>query len=134
MCTEASKDTKTATKDVGKKTPTKSKFRDNRVTAADMMMQQYRSSKTGSVTVGPSALRAYYVWYSNDNLTPNDIARLLREPPLQTNTVVSYILDAVAGERMPYCKDRMKTELLSTLSPTAVKIARYQTLMSSCED
>ena len=104
------------------------------MTVADMQMQEYRSSKSGSVSIGPSALRAYYIWHSNEDLKPDDIAELLREPPLHTNTVVSYILDAVSGENMPYCKTRMKEELLSTLSATAMKLAKYQTLIKSCED
>lgn len=125
-----SKEAEVAIEKAGKK----AKFRDDRVTVADEKMQEYRSSKPGKVTVGPSALRAYYIWHNNEDLKPDDIAQLLREPPLHTNTVVSYILDAVMRENMPYCKIRMREELLSTISDTAMRLAKYQTLIKSCQD
>jgi hypothetical protein len=124
----------TTTKPVNKKAATSFKFGDERVTAADAKMQQYRSSKSGSVTAGPSSLRAYYLWHANEDLKPDDIAKLLRRPPLQTNTVVSYILEAVTGEKVPYCRVRMRDELLASLSPTARAHPRYQTFVKACQD
>ncbi|KAF4120498.1 Ribonuclease D [Geosmithia morbida] len=109
------------------------KFRDDRATAAHHRMQQYRSSKRGPVSTGPSALRAYYMWHDNAELDPQAIARILRDPPLQTHTVVSYILSAVIDEGLSYDKDRVKRELLSTLKPDVFKVSRYQALKESCE-
>lgn len=109
-----------------------SKFRDTRLVAADGKVQRYRSTKRRSIRVGPSALRAYYVWHDNQELKPGDVAALLRDPPLQTNTVTSYILNAVTGENLPYSKDRMARELLPTLTDAAANSERYKTLIEAC--
>lgn len=106
--------------------------RDVRITNAETQAQQYRESRRKPCSVGPSALRAYYIWHINTDLKPGDIAKMLREPPLQTNTVVGYILSSVTMEGLPYEKTRMKDELLAVLAPEALKAARYQALLKEC--
>lgn len=110
------------------------KFRDQRIAVAHYRMLKYRESKKGPVSVGPAALRAYYIWYTNDDLGPGAIAELLRDPPLQTNTVVSYILSAVTDENLPYNKARARDELLASLKPEAMKATKYQALRKACEE
>lgn len=83
--------------------------------------------------MGLSALRAYYIWHSNADLKPEDIAKMLREPPLQTNTVVGYILSSVTAEALPYEKARVRDELLAALAPEALKSTKYQALMKECQ-
>jgi hypothetical protein len=63
-------------------------------------------------------LRAYYLWFYQE-LSVDEIARHLRDPPLSHNTVTGYILQAVSLERLEYDKSRMK-ELVTGL-PTALK-------------
>ena len=68
----------------------------------------------------------------NDNLDPVAIAQLLREPPLQTNTVVSYILEAIKLEKLPYPKARLRDEVLALL-PEQVLDLRYKMLFNACK-
>lgn len=108
---------------------------DQRVAAAELQMQSYRAAKRAKgaeVRAPPSMLRAYYVWYSNADLKPEDIAKLLRDPPLLTHTVTGYILDAIANEHLSYDKQRMISEILSILSPNALTVARYQSIVREC--
>lgn len=86
--------------------------RDARVLAAEGAAWTYRTNKKTAVLARPSALRAYYIWHNNDDLEPRSIAKLLRDPPLQTNTVVSYILDCLVKEKLPYDSVRLTAELL----------------------
>lgn len=46
----------------------------------------------------PAQLRAYHIWQSNPEMSVEDIAAKLRDPPLQTATVTNYILEAVRAE------------------------------------
>jgi exonuclease 3'-5' domain-containing protein 2 len=108
---------------------------DQRVAAAELQMQTYRAAKRAKgaeVRAPPSMLRAYYVWHSNTDLKPGDIAKLLRDPPLLTHTVTGYILDAIANEHLSYDKQRMTSEILSVLSPNALTVARYQSIVREC--
>ncbi|RYO88531.1 hypothetical protein DL766_001569 [Monosporascus sp. MC13-8B] len=59
-------------------------------------------------------LKAYYLWYSHD-LTPKEVARLLRDPPLQESTVVGYILNALTREKLAYNRDKVHYELASAM-------------------
>lgn len=102
---------------------------DARITAADLRVKEHHAT-TARRAVKPSALRAYYVWHDND-LNPAGVASLLRTPPLQTNTIVSYILDAVVTEKLPYSKTRMSSEVLCLVHPSATK-GRYQKLAADC--
>lgn len=120
--------------DSGNDSDAESDLRDGRIVAAEMKMQQYRSSRRRPVSVGPSALRAYYIWYGNEDLKPEAIAKLLREPPLQTHTVISYILNSVMNEDMPYNKSRMRDELIPFLNPAATKGPKYQALLKACQE
>lgn len=86
--------------------------RDARILVAEGAAWTYRTNKKTAVLARPSALRAYYIWHNNEDLEPRDIAHLLRDPPLQTNTVVSYILDCLVKEKLPYDAARLTTELL----------------------
>ncbi|KEY69889.1 hypothetical protein S7711_06444 [Stachybotrys chartarum IBT 7711] len=107
--------------------------RDARITAAELEMKSYRSSKQKIISASPSSLRAYYIWHANDNLDPGSIAKLLRTPPLKTNTVVTYILDAIVSEKLPYNKKRVGQELLSTLQPRTMSSSKYQFLVQDCQ-
>lgn len=74
----------------------------------------------------PSSLRCYFLWHHNPDLSIQDIAALLREVPLQTSTVINYILDSVKVEKLPFEKERLK-EVLGFL-PKEVVQSRYRTL------
>ncbi|KAF7543713.1 hypothetical protein G7Z17_g10524 [Cylindrodendrum hubeiense] len=114
------------------KTPLKE--RDSRVIAADIKLALYRSQKNNKLSVSPSALRTYYIWHTNDDLAPESIAKLLREPPLKTNTVVTYILDAIAFQKLPFSKERLRSEVLSFLSSNAFLQKKYKALMQDAQD
>jgi hypothetical protein len=106
---------------------------DERVITGELLARKYREAKKKSISVGPAALRAYYIWRSNDDLTPGDISKLLRDPPLQTNTVITYILNSVTSEKLSFDKARMKNELLAILAPAARDSPKYQALVKECE-
>ncbi|EFQ27871.1 3'-5' exonuclease [Colletotrichum graminicola] len=100
--------------------------KDPRVAAADEQLARYRTTiKTLRAT--PSAVRSYYIWRNNADLTPEAIAKVLRDPPLQTNTVVSYILEAIKLEKLPFDKKRLRNEILHLL-PKDVLQGRYKAL------
>jgi exonuclease 3'-5' domain-containing protein 2 len=108
------------------------KMKDQRIIDAESWAAGYRAT-TSKVKAPPSSLRAYKIWHMNDDLTPQGIAKLLRDPPLQTNTVVSYILEAIRLEKLPYAASRLRTEVLDLL-PTEVKQYRYQALLRATND
>ncbi|KND93412.1 Werner syndrome ATP-dependent helicase [Tolypocladium ophioglossoides CBS 100239] len=109
------------------------KSRDARVTTAELQTKEYRAAKQTPVSASPAALRAYYIWHANEDLAPESVAKLLRDPPLQINTVVSYILDAITAEKMPYGKARLKAEVIPHLHPNLVS-GRYRYLARACEN
>lgn len=113
-------------------TPTEQPVRDSRVLAAEKKASEYRAAKV-SMSAQPAALRAYYIWYGNADLKPDDVAKILRDPPLKTNTVVSYILDAIVSEKMAYDRLRLKTEVLSLLDESVRVSSRYGELVRSCD-
>lgn len=107
---------------------------DPRVVAANLQMGRWRSGKDDKRTkrvAHSSAVRSYFIWHENADLTPGSVAKLLRDPPLKTNTVVTYILDAIAYEGFPYSKERLKNEVLPLVAPDAVK---YQALFKAVQD
>ena len=107
--------------------------RDPRIIAAEEKAKSYRETKRSTVSAGPAALRAYYIWHGNADLAPLAIGQLLRDPPLKTNTVVSYILDAIVKERMPYDKMRLKADVLPLLDQKVAVGSRYGALVRSCD-
>ncbi|RGP65408.1 werner syndrome atp-dependent helicase [Fusarium longipes] len=107
--------------------------RDPRIIAAEDYAVQHRN-KTHVMRVPMSSLRTYFLWYNNKGLTPEFIAGLLRNPPLKTNTVVSYILDVVVSEKLPYEKTRLRDEVLVHLAPQARSGARYRALFEDVQE
>lgn len=107
--------------------------KDIRIVAAEDDAKQYHdNTKNARVTV--STLRSYFLWYDNESLTPEAIAALLRTPPLKTNTVVSYILESIIAEKLPYSKERLRTEVLSHLAPEARLGTRYRGLVADSQE
>ena len=109
-----------------------SKPKDSRIVAAEAWLVEYRSSNAKPRAAG-AALRAYHVWARNNDLDPVAIARLLREPPLQTNTVVGYILEAIRLEKLPYPRARLRDEVLALLPPEVLDL-RHKALVRACAD
>ncbi|KAM0196685.1 hypothetical protein ACHAPA_001445 [Fusarium lateritium] len=107
--------------------------RDIRIVAAEDDAKQYHNN-TKSARVAASTLRSYFLWYDNEDLTPESIAALLRTPPLKTNTVVSYILESIVAEKLPYSKARLRTEVLSHLAPEARLGTRYRGLVADSQE
>lgn len=105
--------------------------KDQRVLDASALAAEYRSARpqppgTKSTTyASPSQLRAYYLWSKNTDLGPKEIAELLRTPPLQTSTVVGYILEAIRLEKLDYDAGRLKNELLSCIPGEILASSRY---------
>ncbi|KAK3325858.1 exonuclease-like protein [Apodospora peruviana] len=110
---------------------------DNRVVEATAQAADYRASRPPARTARASAalyqLRAYYLWHKNADLNPQQVAALLRDPPLQTMTVVNYILEAIRLEKLQYEKARMKAELLSLIPESILATPRYKTFVKGCE-
>jgi hypothetical protein len=105
--------------------------KDPRVVAAEKWLADYRACKP-QVRAAPSAIRAYRIWYTSADLPPQELAKILRQPPLQTNTVVGYILDAIRLERVPFDRARLRDEVLA-LVPEDVRVWRYKSLLQLVE-
>ncbi|KAM3562670.1 hypothetical protein MY1884_001695 [Beauveria asiatica] len=113
-------------------TQTQAPTRDARIVAAEAKMSQLQASRArGRLLARPSALRTFYLWQANDDLAPADVARLLREPPLQTGTVIGYILDAIQAEKLAFPKERLRREVLSILHPTLAG-GKYRAVVERC--
>ncbi|KZF26854.1 hypothetical protein L228DRAFT_280004 [Xylona heveae TC161] len=78
----------------------------------------------------PAHLRAYALWH-DQSFDPPVIARLLRDPPLQTTTVSSYILEAIRLEKLPYDPARLR-DVISHL-PEPIYERRYRALKRDLE-
>lgn len=108
------------------KAPGTPKTQDARVAAADSWVAEYCASK-GTIVAPARAIRAYRIWYEDKTLDPEGVAKLLREPPLKTNTVTNYILEAIRCEKLPFDKSRIRDEILSSLSKETLE-GRYRGL------
>jgi len=106
--------------------------KDARIAAAEAWVAEYRSTRPGARAATP-ALRSYRIWHKNEDLKPAAIASLLRQPPLQTNTVVGYILEAIRLERLPFRKDRLLCEVLCHLPKEALD-GRYKALVKMAQE
>lgn len=84
-------------KPTAKATPKPEKAVDPIVEAAAQFALKYKTAHPKS-TASPAQVRAYHIWYSHPELSIEDIAAKLRDPPLQTATVTSYILEALRLE------------------------------------
>ncbi|KXX73055.1 Werner syndrome ATP-dependent helicase [Madurella mycetomatis] len=119
------------------KTTTRSrpKKEDRRVEEATAWAMDFRRTNP-KMRAAPSSLRAYYLWMK-DGLTPAEVAELLRDPPLQISTVVTYILDGIrlGGKRllMPFDKKRLKQEVLP-LFPAELLAGRYKNMLKLCRE
>lgn len=112
----------------------KTKAKDPRVEEASVWATQFRLAHP-KACVARSSLRAYYLWHRNPDLGPADVAALLRDPPLQTATVVNYILEGIrlAGrDVLPFDGRRLKGEVLG-LVPAELLAGRYKRLARACE-
>jgi hypothetical protein len=92
---------------------------------AEYQLSTYRLSHPTNCAT-PSSLRAYFIWYNNPSLSLPEIAALLREIPLQTTTVVNYIVEAIRVEKLPFEKQRLR-DVLGHL-PEGVVRGRYRGL------
>lgn len=102
--------------------------KDPRIVAAEAWLMEYKATRPGGKTkAGGAALRAYFIWHANDDLSVDDIAKLLRDPPLQLLTVSGYILEAVRVERLSY--DRARLRQVLDLYPQDVAQMRYGPLV-----
>lgn len=95
--TEGAATTSTSTKAFIKKPKPEPKEVDPIVDAAAQFALKYRATYPKTAAT-PAQLRAYHIWNTQPQLSVEDIAAKLRDPPLQTATVANYILEAVRTE------------------------------------
>ena len=77
-------------------------------------------------------LRAYYLWYKNEEMDAVNVAGVLRDPPLSTATVVGYIDGAIRLDRLPYEVRRLKEQVLDKLPDGVGRLPRYRELAKLC--
>ena len=70
-------------------------------------------------------LRAYHLWHSQE-LSLDDIASHIRDPPLSHSTVISYILQAISLERLEYDKAMMRDVLMEL--PPSLRKGRWRSI------
>jgi len=104
--------------------------KDPRVTEAEVWAKQ--RCATGKAPA--YMLRGYYLWYKHDDLGPEEIAALLREPPLATLTVVRYITEAIRLGTLVYDKRRLRDEVLAKLPASELNQWRLRGLAKACEN
>ncbi|KAF3770894.1 ribonuclease H-like protein [Cryphonectria parasitica EP155] len=95
--------------------------KDPKVEAAEICVAEHKEARGGKIRVTPAALKAYFIWHANKGLNCEDVARMLRDPPLQTSTVASYILSSVQSEKLPYDNERMKTEVAGHMHDSVIR-------------
>jgi exonuclease 3'-5' domain-containing protein 2 len=104
--------------------------KDPRVTEAEVWAKQRCASGKAPAYM----LRAYYLWYNHDDLGPEGVAALLREPPLATLTVVQYITEAIRLGTLVYDKRRLRDEVLAKLPAAELKQWRFRGLAMACQE
>lgn len=107
--------------------------KDPRIIAAEAWLAEYKEGLDGQLTATPSILKAYHVWHANVDLDANDVAQLLRDPPLQASSVASYILTSLKSEQLPFDKVRLETGVLSYLPKNIMK-RRSETISKLMSD
>jgi hypothetical protein len=68
-------------------------------------------------------LRAYHLWY-HQNLSLDDVASELRDPPLSHSTVSGYVLQAVTLEKLEYDRDAMRDMVMGL--PIGMRKGRWK--------
>jgi hypothetical protein len=99
--------------------------------AATKWAQEYlRSTIPSPTSTTPSRiratvphLRAYYLWYQQ-KLPIEDIAPLLRDPPLPHSTVANYILQAISLERLEYENESLRSVM--AVMPSGMRKGRWR--------
>lgn len=84
--------------------------RDPRITEAELLTREFRRSHP-KTPVASDRMRAFYVWRENAELGPADVGAL-HDPPLETETVLSYILEAALRTDVSFDRRRMRREVL----------------------
>lgn len=104
---------------------------DPRIVAAETWQSQFISTRKGGKPKAQAAkLRAYFLWHANVDLNPEGMSQMLR---IQTRTVVTYILDAVTQEKLPYDKFRLKAEVVSHVPKDLLQM-RYSSIWKATKD
>lgn len=104
--------------------------KDHRIVAAETWLMEYKATRPDKRTkAGAAALRAYFIWHANDDLSVDSIAELLRDPPLQLLTVSGYILEAVKLEKLSY--DAVRLRQVLDLYPPDVAQWRFPMLVKA---
>ena len=96
------------------------------VVLAGAWVSQYRSGIKPPAVVRASTpqLRAYALWHLHQQEI-QEIAKLLRDPPLQKSTVATYVLEAVRLQRLAYDIDRLR--VVHACLPVSLR-GRYQSI------
>ncbi|KAK4229841.1 putative Werner syndrome helicase [Podospora fimiseda] len=126
----------TETKTKSSKPPPKTKKPlDPRIDEASLWASQYRIANP-EPAIPPACLRSYYTWHKNPDLDPAAIAALLRDPPLQTMTVVMYIAEVLCKTKLPCDVGRIRKEILPWFKGQFIgtRGKRHLSLIKLCED
>lgn len=104
--------------------------KDSRIEIAEDRVACYRAAHP-DCRAALSQLRAYYMWHEQ-GLEPQLIAKLLRDPPLKTTTVVGYILTAVQLEKLPMDTERLRMEVGDQLTERVLG-AKWRAIIRAVE-
>jgi len=107
--------------------------KDARVEEAELWARQ-RCAGPNAGKAPAYILRAYYLWHKNQDLGPEEIAALLRDPPLATMTVVGYIAEAIRADRLVFDKKRLWDEVLAKLPKSSLETWKFRGLVKACKE
>ncbi|KAI9889049.1 MAG: hypothetical protein M1814_005838 [Vezdaea aestivalis] len=94
----------------------------HQVVEAESWIAEYCDSLSRPPKASRASLRAYALWH-RAGLPIEECARSLREPPLQTSTVATYILEVVRLDQLECDPNRLRD--LSTFVPPRLLETRY---------
>lgn len=99
---------------------------------ADAWVAKWRASLPPDYNIvgRPRELCAWHLWHEQGH-SMEEVAALLKDPPLVMTTVASYILQSIKAENLPYDENRVK-EVLRVLPKVAR--ARYWRIVKDVED
>lgn len=124
---KSKKGSKSFLEDDAEAPPETPKETDPRVEAAEAWAEAFQrenqpaqGANTKMVYASRQELRSYHLWHTNKDLSLEEVAELLRDPPYARGTVTAHIRRAIAKERLPVDGSRYHADIAYNPKPTVL--------------